>query len=94
MSEDIPNIQFLIIKMDSGDNPVFITANVENVIFLNFVGRIERRFNIREAGKCSGLNNLAPRLHRVVGARVSRCKVDKSFIGYDAHIGIISQFEI
>ena len=37
----MPDIEFLIIKMDGGNDPVFIAANVKNVIIIHLVRGVE-----------------------------------------------------
>jgi hypothetical protein len=64
MSEDMPDIQLLVIEVNGGNDPVFIAANIKNIIRFNFVRGVERHFNLGEAGKRSGLDDLAPCLHR------------------------------
>lgn len=42
----MPDINLLAIKMDSGNDPVFIAANIKNIEISNFIRGIERGFYI------------------------------------------------
>jgi len=46
VSEGVPDIELLMIKVDCGNDPVFIAANVEYIVVANFIGGVKRRFNI------------------------------------------------
>ena len=90
----MPDIQFLVIEMDGGNDPVFVATNIKNIKITNFVSGVERGLYISKVDERTRLNDLAPCLQWLVGCRVDRRKIEKSFIGYNSHKFIISQFEI
>ncbi len=42
----MPDIKLLVIEMDSGNDPVFIAADIKNIEVSNFIRGIERGFYI------------------------------------------------
>ena len=63
----MPDINFLIIKMDNGNNSVFVSDDVKSAIIIHLVRRVERRFYVRETRNRSGLYDLSPRLQWRMG---------------------------
>lgn len=44
----MPDVKFLVVEVDSGNDPVFIAANVKHVVVANLIGCIKRSLDIRE----------------------------------------------
>lgn len=49
MSENIPDVQFLMIEVNRSDDSVLVSADIEDVKVANFVARIEHRLQISKA---------------------------------------------
>ena len=90
----MPDIQFLVIEMDGGNDPVFVATNIKNVEIINLVSGVECGLYSSKVDERTRLNDLAPCLQRLVGCRVNRRKIEKSFIGNNSHKFIVSQFEM
>ncbi len=56
------NVHFAAIEMDGGDQPVFITANIEDDPMVKFIGRREDLSQFGKGMKFGFLHDLEPTL--------------------------------
>lgn len=59
------NIKLLVIKMDSSNDPIFITTNVEYTVTPHFIRSVKHPLDVRKVHKRMRLYEFMPRLHRL-----------------------------
>ena len=88
------NVDFRPIKMDRGNEPVVIAANIEHYQLANFVSRRERLSQLIERREFSFLHDLKPTNQRALAIWMPFPKLLQSFTRDNMHDYSISQYEI
>ncbi|HMM97999.1 MAG TPA: hypothetical protein PKC99_03260 [Anaerolineales bacterium] len=88
------DVDFVAIKVNGRDQPVFVAADVENDPMVNFIGRWECGAQFSEIMEIGLLHNLEPALEGGLAVGMSFPKLDQCFTRDNVHGGNISQFEI
>ena len=94
MRQNMPDVNSTTIKVNDGDQSVFIAANVENDPILNFIGRGKCSPQFGEAVKLSLFHDLEPPDKPGLAVRMFFPELDQGLAGNDMHKESISQIEI
>ena len=90
----MPDIKLLMIEVDGGNDPVFVTTNVEHIVIASFVRGVKRGFDLGKVREHSGFNDLTPRLHRLICCRMDRRKSVSALLEAARKVAVISHFEM
>ncbi len=94
MGQNMTNIYFAAIEMNGGDQPVFITADIENDPVIEFIGGGEDLSQLGKTVEFGLLHDLEPTHQGCLAVGMFLPKFDQRFAGDDVHRKIISQIEI
>jgi hypothetical protein len=94
MGQNMSNIYFAAIKVNGGDQPVFVAANIENNPMIQLISRRECGSQISKVVKLRSLHNLEPANQGRSAIGMFLPKLGQGFSSNDMHKPIISQFEI
>ena len=94
MRQNVPDIHSVAIKVDHGDQPVFIAADTEHDPILDFVGRGKCCPQIDKAVKLGFFHNLEPSGKSRLAVRMFFPELDQGSARDDVHAESISQNEI
>src|ERR671922_2488802 len=90
----MPNINFAAVKVDRGDQPIFVSGNIENKQIVYAVCRWKYVAKFRKTMEICFLYNLIPSCKRWFAIWVFFPKLNKCFAGDDMHKKSLSQNEI
>ena len=85
MGENMTNIHFAAVEMNGRDQPIFVTANVEDDPVVEFIGGWEDLSQFGKTMKFALLHDLEPTLQRHSTVRMFLPKLDERFAGDDVH---------
>lgn len=94
MGQDMPNIDFSAVKMDSRNEPKFVAANIEHYPGSYFIRRGKGQAQFIETMKLGTLDHLKPSRKRQLAIWVLLPKLAQSFARDYMHEVILSHFEI
>lgn len=79
------NIHFAAIEMNGRDQPVFVSADIENDPMVKFIGGRKNPSQLSKVIEFSLLHNLEPTLQRHSAVGVFLPELDQRFAGDDMH---------
>ena len=88
------DINFVTIKVDGGNQPVFVAADVEDDPMVNFIGGGKYGAQFCKILKVRFLHDLEPTLEGGLAIRMFVPELDQCLARDDVHGGSISQIEI
>ena len=90
----MPNINFTAIKVDRGDQPIFVSGNIEDKQVIYPVDRWKNSAQFNKTMKIRFLQNLIPSSEGCFAIWIFFPELNECFTGDDMHVTIVSQFEI
>ena len=94
MGQHMTNIDFMPIEMNDDNQPIFITADIKNDPFTNFISGGEDGTQVIEILKFSLVNDFEPTAQRAFAVRMFFPELLEGFARDDMHALILSQTEI
>jgi hypothetical protein len=85
MGEDVPNVDFLPIEMNSRNEPILIPADIKNYEPVHIIGAGEMLFQVTKRVIVGLLDNTIPSFKRRATIRILGDKIFDPFMGDDVH---------
>src|SRR3954454_1510874 len=85
MGQDMPDVDSSSIKVDGGNQPVFVSSNIEHHEALHPVGAWERRSQLVEVPEYALLDDGIPTTQRALAPGVTFPKFSQGLAGNDVH---------